>query len=69
DKDMASMQSNDHLLEEPILGDNLDPLINPTHVQPSWDQLLQHIPNLMTRQQETPCEMKEHHFINILVFT
>ncbi|CAG8805392.1 29891_t:CDS:1, partial [Racocetra persica] len=37
----AHMQSNDHPLEEPIFRDNLDPPMNPTHIQPLWDQLLE----------------------------
>ncbi|CAG8711246.1 33743_t:CDS:2, partial [Racocetra persica] len=37
----AHMQSDDHLFEESGFGANLDPPMNPTHVQPPWDQLLE----------------------------
>ncbi|CAG8691905.1 7370_t:CDS:1, partial [Racocetra fulgida] len=36
----AHMQSDDHPLEEPTLLDTLDPPMDQTHAQPSWDQLL-----------------------------
>ncbi|CAG8697930.1 21735_t:CDS:1, partial [Racocetra persica] len=42
----APTQSNDHPLEELILVDNLDPPMEQTHTNPSWDQLLRHMTNL-----------------------
>ncbi|CAG8604240.1 5851_t:CDS:1, partial [Racocetra fulgida] len=43
---------DDHLLEESTLLNTLDPQMDQTHAQPSWDQLLQHMTNLISRQQE-----------------
>ncbi|CAG8768575.1 12314_t:CDS:1, partial [Racocetra fulgida] len=47
----AHIQSDGHPLEEPTLLDEPNPPLDQTHAQPPWDQLLQHMTNLMSRQQ------------------
>ncbi|CAG8716680.1 1501_t:CDS:1, partial [Racocetra fulgida] len=64
----AYIQSDSCPLEEPTLLDEPNPPIDQTHIQPPWNQLLQHMTNLMSKQQEASREAKEHQFVNIIVF-